>query len=99
MSAVARVRAKLRLRQRFRPAGDVKGEGEIRWWLEHWDPVLRDGGFSPADVPELLGEPPGATYAERRRQQARAEVLRVLREAHIDDADFFAGKVVVDIGP
>jgi SAM-dependent methyltransferase len=96
---IARLRAKLRLRQRFRSAKELKGDSEIGWWQTQWDPVLQGGGFSPADVPDLLGEPPGETYEERRWQQARAEVRRVLREACIDDAAFFDGKVVVDIGP
>ena len=96
---VARLRAKLRLRQRFRSADSIKGDVEIGWWQHQWDPVLRNGGFSPADAPALLGEAPGETYEERRWQQARAEVRRVLQEAGIDDQGFFDGKVVVDIGP
>jgi SAM-dependent methyltransferase len=76
-------------------------DAELRWWLESWDPVIRDGGFNPGDVPEFLdpGEPTAATYHGRRWQIARAEVRRVLREAGIDDPSFFEGKVVVDIGP
>jgi SAM-dependent methyltransferase len=63
--------------------------------------VLRAGGFNPGDAPAFLdeGEQPADTYEGRRRQQARAEVRRVLHEAEIDDERFFDGKVVVDIGP
>ncbi|HEY2602871.1 MAG TPA: class I SAM-dependent methyltransferase [Thermoleophilaceae bacterium] len=76
-------------------------DAELRWWLESWDPVIRDGGFNPGDVPAFLdpGEPVADSYDGRRRQIARAEVRRVLREAGIEDPGFFAGKVVVDIGP
>jgi SAM-dependent methyltransferase len=76
-------------------------DAELRWWLESWDPVIRDGGFNPGDVQEFLdpGEPTADTYEGRRRQIARAEVRRVLSEAQIEDPAFFKGKVVVDIGP
>jgi SAM-dependent methyltransferase len=76
-------------------------DAELRWWLESWDPVIRDGGFNPGDVQEFLdpGERTADTYAGRRRQIARAEVRRVLSEARIEDPGFFEGKVVVDIGP
>jgi SAM-dependent methyltransferase len=85
---------------RFRDRVAAKQAAELRWWLEEWDPVLRAGGFNPADASELLGgEPPAADYEGRRWQQARAEVRRVLREAEIEDERFFDGKVVVDIGP
>ena len=98
MSALSGVRA--RLRQSFRDPVAAKHEAELRWWLEEWDPVLRAGGFNPGDAPAFLdGEGPAATYEERRWQQARAEVRRVLREAEIEDERFFDGKVVVDIGP
>ena len=100
MSALATLRARLRLRQRLRDPEELKHDAELRWWLEHWAPVVRDGGFHPGDALDLLdGEPPAESYEGRRRQQARAEVRRVLREAAIDDAGFFAGKVVLDIGP
>lgn len=81
------------------PAADL--DAELRWWLESWDPIVRDGGFNPGDVQEFLdpGEPVAATYEGRRRQIARAEVRRVLREAAIADPAFFEGKTVVDIGP
>lgn len=76
-------------------------DAELRWWLESWDPVIRDGGFNPGDVQEFLdpGEPTADTYEGRRRQIARAEVRRVLSEAGIGDPAFFEGKVVMDIGP
>lgn len=87
------------LRRAKERAADL--DAELRWWLESWDPVIRDGGFNPGDVQEFLdpGEPTADTYEGRRRQIALAEVRRVLREAEIDDAAFFQGKVVVDIGP
>jgi len=100
VSSLPRLRARLRLRQRLRPAAAVKGEDEIAWWLREWEPVIRAGGFHPGDAGELLdGEPPADSYEGRRWQQARAEVRRVLREAAIEDRSFFDGKVVVDIGP
>ncbi|HEY1597205.1 MAG TPA: class I SAM-dependent methyltransferase [Thermoleophilaceae bacterium] len=76
-------------------------DAELRWWLDSWDPVIRDGGFNPGDVQEFLdpGEPTAGTYEGRRRQIARAEVRRVLSEAQIEDPAFFQGKTVVDIGP
>ena len=100
MSALAKLRARLRLRERLRDPAGRKHDAELRWWLEHWAPVVRAGGFHPGDALDLLGgEEAAATYEERRRQQARAEVRRVLREAAIEDEGFFAGKVVLDIGP
>lgn len=100
MTALARVRRKLRLRSRFRDRVSSKHEAELRWWSETWDPVLRGGGFFPADALELLGgEPASPDYVGRRWQQARAEVQRVLNEAGIEDQRFFEGKVVADIGP
>jgi SAM-dependent methyltransferase len=75
-------------------------DAELAWWLEEWDPVIRDGGFHPGDVLEFLpGEEPAETYDGRRWQIARAEVRRVLAEAQIDDLDFFYGETVVDVGP
>ncbi|MEA2419986.1 MAG: hypothetical protein QOE60_2192 [Thermoleophilaceae bacterium] len=94
------LRARLRLRQRFRDPIAAKHAAELRWWLEQWEPVLRGGGFHPGDALALLdGEETAPTYEGRRWQQARAEVRRVLREAGIADERFFEGKVVVDIGP
>ncbi len=94
------LRRRVRLRQRvLRRPRAVKGDEELRFWLTEWDPVIRAGGFNPADVPELLGhEPVAETYEGRRWQIARAEVARVLREAAIDDPGFFEGKVVLDVG-
>ena len=89
-----------RLRRLFRDPVSTKQAGELRWWLEEWDPVLRAGGFNPGDAADFLdGEQPADTYEGRRWQQARAEVRRVLREAAIEDERFFDGKVVLDIGP
>jgi SAM-dependent methyltransferase len=97
---LAQLRTRLRLRQRFRDPVVVKHDEELGWWLDKWDPVLRAGGFNPGDALALLdGEAPAETYEGRRRQQARAEVRRVLQEAAIEDERFFDGKVVLDIGP
>ena len=94
------MRGRLRLRQRFRDPVVSKHEAELRWWLEQWDPVLRDGGYNPGDAPAFLdGEEVADTYLGRRWQQARAEVRRVLHESAIDDPSFFEGKVVLDVGP
>jgi SAM-dependent methyltransferase len=87
------------LRRATARAADL--DAELGWWLESWDPVIRDGGFNPGDVQEFLdpGEPTADAYDGRRRQIARAEVRRVLSEAQIEDPAFFTGKTVVDIGP
>ena len=87
------------LRRETPRAADL--DAELRWWLESWDPVIRDGGFNPGDVPEFLdpGEQTAGSYQGRRRQIARAEVRRVLREAGIEHERFFEGRTVVDIGP
>lgn len=84
-----------------RGGSDGKHDAELRWWLEQWDPVIRAGGFNPGDVPGFLGEHEAvaADYAGRRRQIARAEVIRVHEEAGLDDPDFFSGKIVLDVGP
>lgn len=95
-----RARARLRLRQRLRPPAEVKGDEELAWWLQTWNPILRDSESLPGDVLELLpGELPASTYDGRRWQHARAAVRRVLRESGIEDTSFFDDKVVVDIGP
>jgi SAM-dependent methyltransferase len=100
MALINRARARLALRQRFRDRVAAKNEAQLRWWLEEWHPVLQAGGFNPGDTLELLaGEQAAPDYLGRRWQQARAEVVRVLREAAIDDPAFFEDKVVVDIGP
>jgi len=88
------------IRDRLRGPSPTKHDEELRWWLEEWDPVIRDGGLFPGDALDLLGEPAAeATYLGRRRQQARAEVRRVVLEAALDGESFFEDKVVVDIGP
>lgn len=61
--------------------------------------VRGSGGYFPADVLEILGEAPEASYHARRRQIARAEVSRVLTRAEIEDPSYFHQKFVVDIGP
>lgn len=100
MSAIQQVRRRLALRSRFRDRTEVKHTAELNWWLTHWDPVLRAGGFNPGDAPAFLdGEPVAPTYEGRRRQQAHAEVRRILHEAQLGDESFFHDKVVVDIGP
>lgn len=92
-------RALGRIKHRLRPPSDAKGDSELRWWLEHWDPVLRQGGLFGVDTLALSGdENVAASYEGRRWQQARGELRRVLREAAIEDPDFFRGKVVLDIG-
>lgn len=93
-------RARLSLRRRSGDPVAAKNDAQLRWWVQEWDPVLRSGGLNPSDAAELLGDAEIApSYLGRRRQQARAEVIRVLREAAIDDERFFHGRVVVDIGP
>ena len=88
------------IRDRLRGSSPAKHDEELRWWLEKWDPVIRDGGLFPGDALELLDETAAEpTYLGRRWQQARAEVRRVVREAALDAEGFFEGKVVVDIGP
>jgi SAM-dependent methyltransferase len=100
MRQVRDLRSRLALRTRFRDPNQLKNDAELRWWLEHWDPVLRAGGFNPGDASRFLdGELVDPTYIGRRWQQARAEVRRVTHEAGLGDERFFEGKVVADIGP
>jgi SAM-dependent methyltransferase len=92
--------ARLALRVYHRLSRGGKASSELRFWLEEWEPALRRGGLWGPDTLELSGDREVATtYDGRRWQQARAEVRRVLDEAGIADHDYFAGKVVVDIGP
>ena len=81
-----------------RAGGDA--DAELRFWLEQWEPHIRSGRlFSPEGL-ELTGDAEVAdTYEGRRWQEARAQAHRVLREAGIDDRDFFSGRVVLEIGP
>ena len=83
---------------RRRVGGDP--DAELRFWLDQWEPHIRSGLlFSPGGL-ELSGDTEVAdTYEGRRWQEARAQVQRVLREAEIEDADFFQGRVVLEIGP
>lgn len=77
-----------------------KQRSELAFWTDKWDRSIRDGALWGPDSLELSGDTEIAdSYEGRRWQQARAEVRRVLKEAKIDDEDFFDGKVVLDIGP
>ncbi|HEX3318012.1 MAG TPA: class I SAM-dependent methyltransferase [Solirubrobacteraceae bacterium] len=73
---------------------------ELAFWTDTWDAHIRGGDlFAPGGL-ELLGEDAVAQdYEGRRWQEARAQVRRILREAAIDDPDFFTGKAVAEIGP
>ena len=73
---------------------------ELAFWTDTWDAHIRDGKlFAPGGL-ELLGEQAVAKdYEGRRWQEARAQVRRILDEAEIEDLEFFAGKVVAEIGP
>ncbi len=100
MAIVERIRGAIPRPQRARGSVAAKHDAELRWWLTHWDPVLRAGGFNPGDAARFLdGEPVEPTYLGRRWQQARAEVRRIIEEAALDGPGFFEGKVVVDVGP
>src|SRR4051812_31457444 len=88
---LARLRARLRLRQRFQSPTSLKRDAELRWWLDTWDAAIRRGDYYPADVFDFIDEPHADSYPGRRDQIARAEVVRVLREAGIDDPQFFDG--------
>ncbi|MDQ4131486.1 MAG: class I SAM-dependent methyltransferase [Actinomycetota bacterium] len=86
------------LRHRWIPPASAKADHELAFWTERWEPQLRAGQLTGPDTLELSGDELVAdTYEGRRRQQARAEVRRVLREAELPD-DFFDGKTVLDIG-
>lgn len=86
---------------RRRRGSAAKHDAELRWWVEQWDPVIRDGGFNPGDVPAFLdpGEVVADTYDGRRAQIARAEVRRVIAEAELGDESVFHDRVVLDVGP
>src|SRR5919107_191601 len=88
-----------RLLRRLRREGGDPDE-ELRFWVEQWEPHIRDGKlFSPHGL-ELTGDSEVAeTYEGRRWQEARAQVRRVLDEAGIEDPGFFGGKVLLEIGP
>jgi SAM-dependent methyltransferase len=61
---------------------------------------VQAGGLHPGDALTFLEDPgPAPTYVGRRWQLARSQVRRVLMEAAIDDPDYFADKVVVEVGP
>jgi ubiquinone/menaquinone biosynthesis C-methylase UbiE len=79
---------------------NYKGQAELAFWTDKWDKHIRDGNLWGENSLELSGDSEiAADYIDRRWQQARAEVSRVLAEAKIEDANFFDGKVVLDIGP
>jgi len=74
---------------------------ELQWWITVWNSVLKSGKFWNSDIPELLntGSQSEISYEERRWLEAKAQVIRVLKEAQIGDRDFFKGKIVMEIGP
>jgi SAM-dependent methyltransferase len=88
------------LRRFFQRRAGGDPDAELRFWTEQWEPHIRAGAlFSPGGL-ELTGDTEVAdSYEGRRWQEARAQVQRVLREADIDDPDFFSGRVVLEIGP
>jgi SAM-dependent methyltransferase len=92
--------AHLPLHRRAHPAEGGDPDVELAFWTDTWDAHIRGGAlFAPGGL-ELIGEDAVAgDYEGRRWQEARAQVRRVLREAGIGDPDFFAGKVVAEIGP
>lgn len=78
----------------------IKSKSELAFWADVWDKSIRDGGLWGERTLELAGDSEvAADYTERRWQQARAEVRRVLQEVGLDDPAYFDGKVVADIGP
>jgi SAM-dependent methyltransferase len=87
------------LRQRFRDPVAAKRNAQLRWWLEEWEPVVQAGGLKPSDALTFLDTDEIArTYWGRRWQLARSQVQRVMTEAGIDQADYFDGKVVAEVG-
>ena len=74
---------------------------ELWWWINIWNPVFKDGRFWNNDIPELLDLDPGPafSYEEIRRIEARAQVVRTLKEAQIETRDFFRDQIVMEIGP
>lgn len=74
---------------------------ELQWWITVWNSVLKSGKFWNSDIPELLntGSQSEISYEERRWLEAKAQVIRVLKEAQIKDREFFKGKIVMEIGP
>lgn len=81
---------------------------ELHFWLDSWNARLLSGQFWNEDIEALLrplGEWPSdikdghTDYTTIRQLEARAHGLRILKEAQIESPDFFAGKIVMDIGP
>jgi SAM-dependent methyltransferase len=92
--------AHLPLHRRGRATEGGDPDVELAFWTTTWDAHIRGGAlFAPGGL-ELLGEDAvAADYEGRRWQEARAQVRRILREAEIDEPDWFAGKVVAEVGP
>jgi len=86
---------------------DQKFEEELNFWLHKWDASFREGNFWNKDVVELLTDadslpanfPESLSYWDIRWMEAKAQELRILKEAGIEDRNFFNNKFVVDIGP
>lgn len=94
------VRQRLALRQRFRDPVAVKHAAQLRWWVEVWDAQIKAGDLNPPDALEFLEDQTAdPDYWGRRWQLARSQVNRVRQEAGIADPAYFAGKVVVELGP
>ena len=74
---------------------------ELEWWIKTWDTTIRNGQFWNADIPELLSIDPAAdiSYDQRRWLEARAQVVRILKETQLQGSNFFKGKVVMSVGP
>lgn len=74
---------------------------ELWWWINVWNPVFRSGRFWNNDIPELLNLDSKSyfSYEEIRWMEARAQVIRILKEAQIEVQDFFRDKIVMEIGP
>lgn len=97
MTTLGQLRARLRVRTRLRRTTTAKDEAQLRWWIDEFAP---DFAARPElACADLLGEAPAEDVTGRRWQRARAEVVRVQREAEIEDPELFAGQVVVDVGP
>jgi SAM-dependent methyltransferase len=74
---------------------------ELQWWIKIWNPVLKNGRFWNPDIPELLNLGPefDTSYEGIRWMEAKAQVIRILKEAQIEARDFFKGKIVMETGP
>ena len=82
------------------PTSSYKYKEELDWWKNVWDRKIREVGYFHEDLFDVLNEPRLiGTYQEQRIKEARALVLRTLREVGITDPNFFKDKIVVDLGP